>query len=259
MGDLRMETTDAGRLPGIGMRLAFLALIVGLACAACALGAGPGYRMQVLSLSAGLQTIRWAAIGAALGGAVAIFALVMRVVARGRQGRALAIVALIVNGLVAIPPALLYERAQQLPHIHDISTDTADPPKFVAVLPLRAGARNAVDYSPQTAIEQKRGYPDIAPLRLAASPADAFERVARAVRSMGWDVVSVVPGDLRVEATDTTWLFGFKDDVVVRIRPTSDGSVVDVRSLSRVGGSDFGVNAKRVRTLLRKIDEGVPS
>ena len=183
----------------------------------------------------------------------------MLVVARGRQGRALAIVALIVNGLVAIPPALLYERAQQLPHIHDVSTDTADPPKFVAVLPLRAGARNAVDYSPQAGVEQKRGYPDIAPLRLAASPVDAFERVARVVGSMGWDVVSAVPDEMRVEATDTSWLFGFKDDVVIRVRSTRDGSVVDVRSLSRVGGSDFGVNAKRVRALLRKIGAGAPS
>ena len=111
-----------------------------------------------------------------------------------------AIVALIVNGLVAIPPARPYERAQRLPHTHDISTDTADPPKFVAVLPLRAGARNAIAYSRQTALDQKRGYPDIAPLRLVASPADAFERVARAVRSMAWDVVAVVPGDLPVEA-----------------------------------------------------------
>ena len=254
-----METTGAGKQARAGNGLAFLALVVGLVCAACALAAGPGYRMQVLSLGAGLQTIRWAATVAAVGASVAICALVMLVSARGRQGRALAIVALIVNGLVAIPPALLYERAQQLPHINDVSTDTADPPKFVAVLPLRAGARNAVDYSQQTAIEQHRGYPDIAPLKLGTGPADAFDRVVRAVRSMGWDVVSVVPGDLRVEATDTTLLFGFKDDVVVRVRPTGEGSVVDVRSLSRVGGSDFGVNANRVRALLRKIGEGKSS
>ena len=129
---------------------------------------------------------------------------------------------------------------------------------IVAVLPLPAGARNAVDYSAQTAIEHKRGYPDIAPLRLAASPADAFERVARAMRSMGWEVVSEVPGDLRVEAADATRLFGFKDDVV-RNRPASDGSVIDVRSLTRVGGSDFGLNARRVRTLLSKVGEGTPS
>jgi uncharacterized protein (DUF1499 family) len=254
-----MEFPPVGKKAGTGSRLAVLSLVVGLVCAASALAAGPGYRLQVLSLSVGLQTIRWAAIGAAAGGAVAICALVFAMRARGRQGFALAIIALVLNGLVAIPPALLYERMQRLPHIHDISTDTADPPRFVDVLPLRAGARNAVDYDPRTAVEQRRGYPDIAPLRLGASPADTLERVARAVRSMGWDVVSVAPADLRVEATATSWLFGFKDDVVVRVRPTSEGSIVDVRSLSRVGGSDFGVNAKRVRTLLRKIGENVSS
>jgi uncharacterized protein (DUF1499 family) len=97
------------------------------------------------------------------------------------------------------------------------------------------------------------------PLKLGTSPADAFDRVVRVVRSMGWDVVSVVPGDLRVEATDTTLLFGFKDAVVVRVRPTGEGSVIDVRSLSGVGGSDFGVNANRVRALLRKVGVGTPS
>ena len=78
------------------------------------------------------------------------------------------------------------------------------------------------------------------------------------MRSMGWEVVSEVPGDLRVEAADATRLFGFKDDVV-RNRPASDGSVIDVRSLTRVGGSDFGLNARRVRTLLSKVGEGTPS
>jgi uncharacterized protein (DUF1499 family) len=253
-----MNIASAGRQAGTGPKLALFALVVGLVCAVGALGAGPGYRMHVLSLGAGLQTIQWAAIVAALGGLVAVCALVALMRARARQGRALALCALVINALVAVPPALLYERAQRLPRIHDISTDIADPPKFVAVLPLRADARNPVDYSPQTALEQKRGYPDIAPLKLAANPVDAFERVARTVRSMGWDVVAVAPGDLRVEATATTLLFGFKDDVVVRVRPSGDGSVVDVRSLSRVGGSDFGVNAKRVRTLLRKIGANVP-
>jgi uncharacterized protein (DUF1499 family) len=254
-----MNIARAGRQAGPGSWLAVSALAVGLACAICALGAGPAYRMHVLSLGAGLQTIRWAAIVAAVGAAIAVWGVVAALRAPARRGLALALCALVVNALVVTPPALLYERAQRLPHIHDISTDTADPPKFVAVLPLRAAARNSVDDSPQTALEQKRGYPDIAPLRLAASPADAFERAATAVRSMGWDLVAVAPGELRIEATDTSRLFGFKDDVVVRVRPSGTGSVVDVRSLSRVGGSDFGVNAKRVRALLRKIGEQAPT
>jgi uncharacterized protein (DUF1499 family) len=73
---------------------------------------------------------------------------------------------------------------------------------------------------------------------------------------MDWEVVSVSPTDLRIEATDTTLLFGFKDDVVVRIRPQAQGSIVDVRSVSRVGGSYFGTNAKRIRSFLRKLAPG---
>ena len=75
---------------------------------------------------------------------------------------------------------------------------------------------------------------------------------------MGWDIVAVAPQDLRIEATDTTLLFGFKDDVVVRIRPQDGGSRVDVRSVSRVGGSDVGTNARRVREYLGKVKEGMP-
>ena len=70
---------------------------------------------------------------------------------------------------------------------------------------------------------------------------------------MGWEIVSVAPNELRIEATDTTLLFGFKDDVVIRVRPQAQGSIIDVRSLSRVGGSDFGTNAKRIRAFLRKV------
>jgi len=73
---------------------------------------------------------------------------------------------------------------------------------------------------------------------------------------MGWDIVAVVPGELRIEATDTTLLFGFKDDIVIRIAPAGQGSRVDVRSLSRVGKSDLGVNAKRIRKYLRQLAAG---
>lgn len=144
---------------------------------------------------------------------------------------------------------------QRLPRIHDISTDTANPPKFVAVLPLRLGARNPVDYAPATALQQKSGYPDIAPLTLSVPPAEAFARAERAANALGWTIVATAAVEGRLEATDTTPLFGFKDDIVVRVTPATDGgSIVDVRSLSRVGGSDFGTNAKRVRAFLRRME-----
>ena len=61
------------------------------------------------------------------------------------------------------------------------------------------------------------------------------------------------PEEGRIEATDTTRFFGFKDDIVVRIRPVNGGARVDVRSKSRVGLGDAGTNAKRVREFLERM------
>jgi uncharacterized protein (DUF1499 family) len=248
--------TSASRPARIGAALATLTLIVGLLCAAAALLAGPAYRAEILTLGPAIQTMRWAATVALGGAALALVALLLLlarpVVPGARRSAALA---MLVNLIVAAPPLYMYWQVQHLPKIHDITTSPSNPPAFEAVLPLRKGARNAVDYPASTAAEQLKGYPDLAPLTLPVAPPVAFERAVLAARAMGWDIVATAPEKLRLEATDTTLLFGFKDDVVVRITPQGNGSVVDVRSLSRVGGSDFGTNAKRVRAYLKRLSD----
>jgi uncharacterized protein (DUF1499 family) len=233
--------------------LAWTSLLLALACGVAALLAGAGYRMAWWSLGAGIGMIRWAATAAL--GAAALGLVAAGLAYRVGAGRAvwIAVVALVAGLAVATPPMVLWRQAQQLPHIHDISTDTDHPPAYVAVVPLRKGARNPVDYQATVAPEQKRGYADIVPLDLPVPPEQAFARAERAARAMGWEIVAVSPQDGRIEATDTTLLFGFKDDVVVRVAAQAGGSRVDVRSLSRVGGSDFGVNAKRVRAYLKRL------
>ena len=248
-----LTTASARPERRLGRAAARFALAIGALCAAVALSAGPGYRMQLWSLSDGFTLLRWATFGAIAGAVVALLVLGLTWLARVPRGRVIAAAALVLNLLVAAPPLVLYRQAQGLPKIHDISTDTADPPAFVAVLPLRQGARNPVEYRADTAAQQRIGYPDIAPLRLDVPPAEAFARAERAARAMGWEVVAVVPSALRIEATATTLLFGFKDDVVIRIRPQGQGSLVDVRSLSRIGGSDVGANAARIRSFLAKL------
>jgi uncharacterized protein (DUF1499 family) len=244
------------RLSRSARALSGLGLAVAAVSAAAALVAGPAYRMQWVSLATSFLALRWATYGAIASIVVGIVAWVLLQVTRAPRGRAVAAVASVLGVLVAAPPLVMVYQAQRLPNIHDISTDTNDPPSFVDVLPLRQGARNAVDYEPETAIQQRRGYPDIAPLRLALPPAEAFERAERAARAMGWQIVAAKPDALRIEATDTTLMFGFKDDIVIRIRPQAQGSVVDVRSLSRIGGSDIGANARRVRAFLSKLAAG---
>jgi uncharacterized protein (DUF1499 family) len=96
----------------------------------------------------------------------------------------------------------------------------------------------------------------VQPLTLPVPPAQAFDRALAAARAMGWEIVDAAADQGRVEATATTFWFGFKDDVVVRVRPDASGSRIDVRSLSRVGRSDLGANAQRIRTYLDRLRAG---
>ncbi|HEX5632437.1 MAG TPA: DUF1499 domain-containing protein, partial [Gemmatimonadales bacterium] len=152
------------------------------------------------------------------------------------------------------PPLMLLAKAKSVPFIHDISTDLADPPGFVALAFERKAAPNGLEYGgTKVAEEQRRGYPDIKPLILAAPPAQAMQRALDAARALGWRVATADAASGRLEATDTTFFFGFEDDVVVRIRAEGTGSRVDVRSVSRVGLSDLGANAQRIRRFLAKL------
>ena len=137
-----------------------------------------------------------------------------------------------------------------VPPIHDISTDTANPPQFVAVVPLRAasGAANPPEYAgAETAELQATGYPDIQTIVLPVGAEEAFRRAESVARDMGWEIVAAVPDEGRIEATASTAWIGFKDDVVIRIAGTASETRVDVRSKSRVGRGDAGMNAKRIR------------
>jgi len=229
-----------------GRRLGRCGIGLAAGCAAAMLIGGLGFRFGWWSYGAGLQVVRtaaWTDLAALLIGMLAL-GLALRV-ADGRARR-LAAGALLGAVTAGAYPAYLYRQLGQVPRIHDITTDTDNPPGFVAVLPMRAG-QNPLDVSAEVIALQKQGYPDIAPARLDAAPAAAFERAERAARAMGWDIVATVPGEGRIEAIDTSLLFGFKDDIVIRVAAQGAGSRIDARSVSRVGRSDFGVNAKRIR------------
>lgn len=213
---------------------------------------GPLYRAHVLGLSAALRIVIPAALFL---GVIAVLLSLVGLVRSGSKGLAMA--GLVLGLISAVMPLKSINTARHSP-IHDVSTDRANPPLFVAVLPLRAAAKaaNSTEYDTKTAELQKETYPDIGPLHLDVPPAQAYERSLAAARNSGWEIVASDPAQGRIEATATTFWFGFKDDVVVRIAADGSGSRIDVRSLSRIGHSDVGANAKRVRDYLAKVKAG---
>jgi uncharacterized protein (DUF1499 family) len=247
------EQTAPGRGGRVATAIAWISVVLALLGGVAELMGGVGYRLHWWGVGAGIRTLGIGAIGAAAAFVIAISALFIAWLGGARRAMAIAAAGLLLGALLAAPPFTMWRRATTVPPIHDISTDTLHPPSFAKVMPLRAGAPNAVDYSAAVAAQQKAAYPDIGPLMLPQSPARAFDLADRAARAMGWDIVNVSPPDLRIEATATTRLFGFQDDVVVRITPESKGSRVDVRSVSRVGRSDIGTNAERIREYLKQL------
>jgi fatty-acyl-CoA synthase len=218
-------------------------------------------------------------IGAIAAGAVAL-GLALLVKPRGPLLRPL--VALAVPLGVAGVAAFLLGPARSVPPIHDVATDTVNPPRFgqaieraraaveggngvqpmdapLRTLPTHARAATAprlAAYAEKSVGEIVREhYPDLKPLRLASPPDEAFAWARQAAEAEGWKIVRVEPATWELDATDTLFWYGFKDDVAVRVRPDgAGGSIIDVRSASRVGLSDVGVNAKRVRAYLARFE-----
>ena len=233
------------KLSRITLGLAVLAVLTLFA-------SGSGTRFGLWAFPTGFQLLRWAAY---LGLGVAALALVGLVVPKLRAGRGALLVVSFALGLgVAAVPAYWMNAARKVPPIHDISTDLDDPPAFVAVLPARGPESNPVEHGGAAVADaQRQAYPDVQPLTLALPSADAFGLALREARAMGWEIAAQDPAAGRIEATATTLWFGFRDDVVVRVTPSNGGSRIDVRSLSRVGVSDVGANAKRVRAYLARL------
>jgi uncharacterized protein (DUF1499 family) len=230
-------------------RVATLAVTVAVASLLMLAAAGPLYRIGLFNLTRAFGVLRWAAYGGIAAIVLAVLAVVVAL--RRRIGMAAAVTAMVIGLMALALPLSWLRQASRVPRIHDITTDTDRPPEFVAVIPLRAGASNPVQYGgPVIAEQQHHGYADIVPLSLPVAPNQAFDRALASARKMGWEIVASDPASGRIEATDTTRWFGFKDDIVVRIAAAPNGSRVDVRSLSRVGISDVGMNAARIRKYL---------
>jgi len=198
-----------------------------------------------------------------IGGLLFLVSILINVVglglSKGTAGNASAgrTLAAVVIGAVVIGVGLSQRPdSSGAPPIHDLTTDTANPPAFVAVVPLRADAPNPPEYLDNgTAEKQKAAFPELATLAIDMPAPQVFAAAEQVVGDLGWELVEADLLDGRIEATDTTYWFSFKDDVVIRIAGDGTRTWVDVRSKSRVGMGDMGTNARRIHTFLEALSE----
>ncbi len=192
-------------------------------------------------------------IGAAIAAIALILALVSLFLGRGgrsgARGKALLglAIALVYVGFIGSRPLL----AEDVPPLHDITTDLANPPEF-ATLRLRADNLAGVGTPGNWRKMHAQAYPDLRSVTIARPVAAVTADAVRLAEEAGWEVVTSDTAAGRVEATASVSYIRFHDDVVIRIAPLADGtgSRVDMRSVSRVGIGDFGINARRIRTFL---------
>ena len=176
---------------------------------------GPLYKFGILELGTAFAALRF---GVYAGIAALVLILIQIIFMRKNISWAgvavCAVLALVAVGL----PMSMMSKAKSVPPIHDISTDLVNPPKFVAIAPLRADAPNPVEYAgEETAVQQRKAYPELTTLNFAQSQSDVIAATEQAIKNLGWELVSANKSLGLIEATDTTTWFGFKDDVVVRI------------------------------------------
>jgi len=221
--------------------LALLVALVGVGLLAIS---GPGVRFDLFSYQTGLTIFRWIAYYTGIA-AMVIAILALAFPAARKRGIVMPIVALVLGAVTFALPFQFLREARAVPRINDITTDPSNPPKYMTTARAYPGA--------EFARQQREAYPDIAPVSLPLPPREAFERAVKAAESMGWEVVGRDAAAGILEAVDTTKWFGFKDDIAVRVAAADGGSRVDIRSKSRVGRSDIGTNARRIRAYAERL------
>lgn len=217
---------------------------------------GPfGYQFEITGLGPSLVSILVAVVGAGL---VLLVGLIMTVVAIRKslvKDRNLILLAMAISliPILFVVPQIL--KARSVPAIHDISTDIDNPPEFLELASARSETENDLVYADEvvgaeTGAIQRKAYPGVRTIESDLSVAEAVDRASSILASQGLEVANVDPDSGIVEATATTTWFGFKDDVVVRATEKGGQTLIDVRSVSRVGRSDIGANAARIEKFI---------
>ena len=238
-------------------RLARWSLWLGLAAVVLPVIGALGTRLGLWSFNIGLLFAPGSLIPAAVGLILGLIALLWRRKApdsrttsrtTAAMGAAISLLAVsyLSRGVLAV---------FSYPVIHNISTDIEDPPQFVAAYELRVEGENPLAYDSEVIGPlQREGYPDLGPLELPLPQGEVYERVISVLDDAGLEIVRGDRDSGEIEAVATTFWFGFKDDVAIRLREVDTGTRLDIRSVSRVGASDLGVNADRIREIISRVE-----
>ncbi|ODS00691.1 hypothetical protein AUC68_13960 [Methyloceanibacter methanicus] len=216
------------------------------------------HRFFDLNTAAAVNLVGVSIAGLAVAVLIAVVSLI-RIWFGGQTGAANDFAAIVVGLIGLAIPAYFLSQALTLPVLNDLQTSPEDPLQYTVLLEQRPPDANPLGaQSPETAQLQAEAYPDIGPIVVDRPAAAAFTVVNEAVKQLGWTVVvNETPGESgvgRIEATDSTMIMGFTDDVVVRVKGNDTFAVVDIRSASRYGTHDFGTNADRIRTFYEEVN-----
>jgi len=183
----------------------------------------------------------------------------------GRRGVGQAAAGLALALALIAFPAYLTFKAVSLPPINDVTTDFESPPTFMISSKAREARGGKTPPLPTPAIQaaQKAAYPQVQPMQVDLEAEQAYRLSLRIAKDLGWRVVDATPPNLRgdgvahIDATDRSLIFGFVDDIAIRVRPLANQTRIDIRSVSRIGKHDFGANARRIGKFIAAVQDSV--
>ncbi|GMR16474.1 MAG: DUF1499 domain-containing protein [Gammaproteobacteria bacterium] len=228
----------------IGFSLIILAILTAMT--------GPiGSRLGWWDFDAAVLILKWSAYTALAASVLCLSGLWIARPGTRRRGFIYSLL-----GLFIVIPMILFlqswkDAKKTLPPIQDITTNTENPPSFWYAPNSRIYGGIGV------AVLQQKAYPDIEPLLLSVPIDKAYDLVVKVIRGKGWQLYPANKEDMHIEATETTFWFGFSDDVTIHITATENGgSQIDMRSASRFGGGgDGGTNARRIRSFFKALKQ----
>ncbi|MEZ7819029.1 MAG: hypothetical protein ACI8RT_000184 [Candidatus Azotimanducaceae bacterium] len=231
-------------------------LVGGVVAICCVLVGSIGVRIGLWPYGTGFMFLTGGAVLSVIGVFLGIIAYVVCLRQGLRAERSGILIGIVLGAVILAQLGAQYAAVAAVPMIHNISTDTAEPPIFNKLVAIReAEDANPLAYDAAVLAEQQQAaYPEVKTLVSSQPTNVSFNQAMLVLQDLGLEIVNEDTAAGVIEATATTFWFGFKDDVVVRIRSTATGSIVDVRSVSRVGQSDLGANAKRIREILNGIE-----